>query len=498
MVLNRLMNESGVAMVTVLFIAAVLTAVSTAGVYVTIQELRATSDDRRGAQSLAFAEAGIDQILVRLRNGSLGWGDIAAAGCTVSTPDGTITYPPISLSGNVAGSAGTYDAELTVYNRDAANPADRLPPSACPSTFPSPAEGARYFAITSTGSQPAAQRVVRQVIQIRPLGLPIAIYAIERVDGNGTTIMDSISMITEGVISKRDQFGFRGTDPYYSLWDFYGGSNSKTTKIPAAAHARGQITYGPASSLLEHRPGFEANCEANEKGTVEQSLWDGSGTAELDQLTRGCAGWVSPGAPAPASGTWPPTAKFDEAALERVAPRPDLSERDYQALRSAAKSNGIYCVPAPSSKLTCTYPGGSSTENMTFENNNPIFSTVPNDFVFYVDFPTEGDPFGGSKTITWKRSVQPCSYDQAISRSVVIVIRNGSISMEGGSYIVGAMLIPEGMVTNKGEFTLEGTVIAQRLDVRGSATFKMTPCWVNNLPGPFLDTIPATWSEIDR
>ncbi len=485
MALNRVMNERGVAMVTVLFIAAVLTAVSTAGVYVTIQEFRATSDDRRGAQSLAFAEAGIDQVLVRLRNGSLGWGDIAAAGCTVSTPDGTITYPPITLTGNVAGSAGTYEAVLTVSG-------------ACPATFPSPADGAREFAITSTGKQPAAQRVVRQVIQVRPLGLPIAIYAIERVDGNGTTIMDSISMITEGVISKRDQFGFSGTDPYYSLWDFYGGSNSDTTKIPAAAHARGQITYGPASSLLEHRNGFEPNCEANKNGTPEQSLWDGSGTAQLDTLTRGCPGWVSPGAPAPATGTWPPTSKFDEEALERVAPRPNLSERDYQALRSAAKSNGIYCVPAPSNQLTCTYPGGSSTENMTFEDNNPIFSTVAKDFVFYVDFPTEGDPYGGSKTITWKRNVRPCSYDQAISRSVVIVIRNGSISMEGGSYIVGAMLIPEGMVTNKGEFTLEGTIIARRLDVRGSATFKMTPCWVNNLPGPFLDTIPATWSEIDR
>ena len=34
--------------------------------------------------------------------------------------------------------------------------------------------------MTSTGSQPTARRVVRQVIDIRPLGLPIGIYAATR------------------------------------------------------------------------------------------------------------------------------------------------------------------------------------------------------------------------------------------------------------------------------------------------------------------------------
>lgn len=486
---REMKNERGVAMVTVLFVAAVLTVVSSGGAYVTIQEFRASNDDRTGAQSLAFAEAGIDQLLVKLRGGSLGWGDIAAAGCTVSTPEGTITYPPIQVHGAVAASGGSYAAEMTVYNPNALNPADRLPPAACPAAFPSPRDGERFFAITSVGSQPAARRVVQQVIKIQPLGLPVGIYAIERIDSNGTTIMDSISMITEGVVSKRDQLGFEGIDPYYTLADFYGPGHSSTTHIPAAVHARGQITYGPASSLLEHRPGFEPNCVANPKGDAAQSLWDGSGTAEQAEITSGCAAWVD--------GTHPPTSKFDEAALRRVAPQPNLSERDYQALRDAAKSSGIYCVPS-SGKLACSYPGGSSLETMTFESTNPIFGTVPNDFVFYVDFPTSGDPYGGAKTITWKRSVEPCSYNQTINRSVVLVIRNGSVSMEGGSHTVGALLFPEGMFTNKGSFTHEGTILARRLDVRGSATFSMTSCWVDNLPGPFLEAVPAGWSEIDR
>lgn len=484
--LDHMKSERGVAMVTVLFVAAVLTVVSSASAFVAVQEFRAARDDRTGVQALAFAEAGIDQLLVKLKDGSVGWGHIAAAGCTVN---GT-SYPAIEVSGNVASSVGSYVARLTVYNPTAANPVDRIPPAACPSSFPDPRAGERYFAITSVGSQPAARRTVRQVVQIRPLGLPIAIYAIESVEGNGTTVMNSISMITEGVISKRDQMGFNGTDPYYTLADFYGPSYSATTKIPAAAHARGQISYGPASSLLEHRPGFEPNCVANSSGgTAGQSLWDGSGTAALAEITSGCTGWLSR----------PPTSQFDAIALKRVAPRPNLTERDYQTLRDAAKSSGVYCVPAPSNKLNCTRQGTPyGIVDTTFENNNPIFNTLPNSYVFYVDYPTAGDPYEGPKTITWKRTVAPCTDNPTTSKSAVIIVRNGSMSMEGGAYIVGALFLPEGKFTNKGSFTLEGTIIARRLDIRGSATFSMTPCWVNNLPGPFLETIPAGWSEIDR
>lgn len=477
MICKGVRSERGIAMVTVLFIGAVLSVVASTAGFVAVQEFQATGDDQTGAQSLAYAEAGVDRLLNKLTDGSVGWGQIAAAGCTV----GGVTYPAIEISGNVGDSGGEYDARFTVKD-------------ACPTTFPSPQGQEQEFVITSEGSQPAARRVVQQVVRIRPIGLPIGIYAFERVDANGSVTMESMSMITEGVIKRRDDMGFSGTDPYYTLAAFYGPGNSTTTKIPAAAHALGQITYGPNSSLLEHRlPGFEPNCEAN-RGTTplltQQSLWDGSGTAKLESLTTGCSEW----------STRPPTAKFDAEALTRVAPQPNLTERDYQGLADAAKANGIYCEPAPANKLRCVKQGVpySPDINMTLENNNPIFTGLPNNYVAYFDFPTTGDQFGTAKTITWKRSVSPCSNDPDLHRSAVIVVRNGSISMEGGTHVVGALLLPEGQFTNKGSFTLEGTIIAQRLDIRGGATFTMTECWVKNLPGPFLSAVPVSWSEIDR
>jgi hypothetical protein len=191
---------------------------------------------------------------------------------------------------------------------------------------------------------------------------------------------------------------------------------------------------------------------------------------------------------------------FDEAARKRVAPKPNLTERDYQTLRDAAKSSGVYCVPSGNpNELSCTKQGASvGNVGASFGDGDPIFTGLPNSYIFYVDYPTTGDPYAGTNTITWKHTVAPCTDDPATSKSVVVVIRNGSVSMEGSAHIVGALLLPEGLFTNKGTFTHEGTIIARRLDIRGNATFSMTPCWVNNLPGPFMESIPAGWSEIDR
>lgn len=476
--------ERGIAMVTVMLVGATLTAVSSAGAFITINEFRATNEDRAGAQSLGFAEAGIDRMMLALRDGSITWNNISSAGCTV----GGITYPPLQVSGNVGDGGGSYVATMRVYDPDASSSADRFPPTACSSASTDPQAGPHHFVIESVGSQPAARRVVRQVILIEPIGLPVGIYAYERIYGNGTVNMENISMISEGVMERRDDFAFTGTDPYYTLNHFF--ANGSTTKIPAAAHSIGQITYGPASKLIEHRSGFEPNCEANPKGTAGQSLWDSSGTAVQGSISSGCTGWTD----------YPPRSSFTQGDLEAAAPTPTLSEKDYMTLAEAAKAKGLYCKPsATSGKISCIKMGVLQGDvDMTIEGNSPLVTGLPNNFIAFFDFPAAGDPFDGSKTITWKPSVRDCSVNPEQNRSVVLIVRNGSLSSEGGSYNVGAMIIPEGQLTNKGTFTVEGTIIAKRIAVGGTVTFKLTDCWVRNLPGPFLDVFPTTWSEVDR
>lgn len=508
-VLSNLRSQRGVAMVTVLLVAAALTATASAAAFVTIEEFGATDADRKAAQAMSYAEAGVDRMMLEIRKGNLTWNHISLAGCDAD-------HPVIELQGSLG--AGTYRTTLEVFDRDPASglPADRFRPTACAQASTNP-RGVHYFLITSTGQQPAARRVIRQAVDIQALGLPVGIYAYERVDANGAINLQNISVITEGTVTNRDNMGFRGTDPYYRLGDFYGSRVDATTganQIPAAIHAKGAITYGAASKLNEHRTNFEPNCEANRSpphGTAEQSLWDGSGTAVIGQLTQDCGGWPGSGyigvngveGPIVTSTTLqPPTSRFTEEDRRSVAPSPTLSEQDYLTLREAAKANGLYCAGSTANSLSCleggvaALPAPTGGQITSDQLNHP---NIPNNFVVFIDFPANGtDPF--TRAVQWTGGTQigPCNPDPANHRSAVWVVRNGSFDSSGGARITGAMLIPEGQFESSGNFTMEGTIIARRFVSKGTMTMRMSECWLQNLPGPFLDVTPAGWSEVDR
>lgn len=497
-------NERGVAMVTVLLVGAALTAMTSAAAFVTIEEFGATQADRNAAQALSYAEAGIDRMLLKIRNNDFTWGNISLAGCDAA-------HPVIQIEGSIP--PGTYRTTLEVYDAAAATVANRFRPAACTSASSSIGpDTIRTFLITSTGQQPQSRRLVRQVVEIKPLGLPVGVYAYDRVDVNGTVNLENISLISEKSVYNRDNLQFYGTDPYYKLSSFYPGSLDAATgekQIPAAAHAKVALYYGPASKLTEHREPraqYEPNCEAN-KGAVEQSLWDGSGTAILTSITRDCPNWPGSGYvtatnknPPIVTGTeyQPPRARFTETDRQSVAPTPNLSEQDYLTLRTAAKQTGLYC--SGSTTLTCSAAGGT---NSTLTGNQIQSTTLApiaaKSFVVYIDFANDGiDPF--ARDVLWSGGgfFGPCASNPADNRSAVIIVRRGSFRMSGGAEINGALLIPEGAIRSTGGFTLEGTMITRRLEIFGSATVRMSPCWILNMPGPFLDVTSTTWNEVDR
>src|SRR5918994_3207702 len=151
--IRRLGDQRGVTMITVLFIGAALTALTSTAMFVTIQEFRAGTDDKKAAEALAYAEAGIDRMIQHIRLNT-NFGTLRRAGCGTT----------VTVNGNIGGQANrTYAAELAVWNGNAANPADRLPPAACSvaphnSTHPR-STVPRLLAITSTGEHPTARRV---------------------------------------------------------------------------------------------------------------------------------------------------------------------------------------------------------------------------------------------------------------------------------------------------------------------------------------------------
>lgn len=494
--------QRGVAMVTVLLVAAALTAVTAAAAFVTVEEFGADRADRNAAQALSYAEAGIDRMMLEIRKGNLTWNNLSFAGCYGN--------PKIALSGSLGN--GTYSTELEVYDRQAAVPSARFIPTACNTASTSPL-GTHSFLITSTGLQ-RARRVIRQVVDIKPLGIPVGIYAYDRVDANGTVNLQNISVVTEGTVTNRDNLGFKGTDPYYTLGAFYGtkvAPANANLKMPSAMHAKGAITWGAASKANEHPP--EPNCDdnVNKKGTVDQQMWDSSGTAVQETISSGCvpswpgSGYVDEQGNLEGSILTPntvlaPTSKFTEDDRKRVAPQPTLTEQDYLTLREAAKANGVYCTPV-GNNLSCL-EGGVVTNSVTgyqLSNAEMDHPNIPNTFVVYIDFPGDGtDTYARSVKWIGNEVIGPCNTNPLNHRSVVWVIRNGSFDSAGGAKITGAMLIPEGQFQSSGNFILEGTIIARRFLSIGTMTIRLSDCWVRNLPGPFLDVTPVSWTQVDR
>lgn len=498
--MKRLRSEAGVAMVTVLLVGAVMTVVSSGAAYVTIREFQSGQSDRKASEALAFAESGVDRLLLELRrNPKLNWNRVSEAGCK---------YEPVALPKGNLGDQRSYEAYLTVYHPDLAGAA-RLPAlhtwtkdgdawnaswndgaTLCTDTTrPGPEPGGpqvpQYFAITATGEHPTATRVVRQVVRIGARGFPVGLYA-ESVDvQGGHPTAKNVSLVTPGDVVSRENLSFTGTDAYYKLGDFWEGE-SMSIAAPAAVHARGSIYCKKQqcdNDLLEHPDPL--NC-AFDNG---QSQWDQSGGgASLSGLAK-CPLWTgSPAGP-------PPYSSFSEADLARAAPKPRLTEQDYANLKESAKEFGLYC--AVDATYVCTTPSGPYSTN----GNIQSVPGVGNNYVAYFDFPSSGDPFSPQRTIQWKAEVAPCNLDPTLTHSVIIVVRYGSVSLTGGGTVVGAFFAPEGEISLRGtgsDVKIEGSAIAKKFDFGGNAQIELTDCWVKNLPIGYLGVTPETFSEVDR
>jgi hypothetical protein len=492
-VLNPRTNQRGVAMMTVIFVAAALLVVSSTAAFVTVREFRAGSDDRKATEALAYAEAGIDRMIHYIRDsGTVNSGDISKAGCD-AVNNKAITIPTSNIG------RGTFTASAYLYEPNGPTPVDKLAKThprnngasdfACLQAGLTGSKRTTYLAIESIGEHPAAKRVVQQVVKVTPRGLPVGIRA-DDITVTGTAQTIGISMVTPNKILGRDKITFTGTDPYYKVGDFwpdgpYPPSITALTPIPSAAHAVGGIMLKQNNTNPEFENGPK-NCTAN--GPNGQSLWDSDGWKTLaahSPITSGCVGQTG----------YPPNSYFTAEDLERVQPHA-LDETDHRALKESAKSYGIYCSISGTTE-TCTKQGVPFAHSGNWQDGDvaSLFAAGTRNFIAYIEF-TSGS--GLSNSISWKASAWPCSDDPAVNKSIVVVVRNGGLSLESGAMVNGALLLPDGEFKYSGGPTLNGTILAKRFTVSGNATFSLDECWVRNMPGPFTTVTPVHWSELDR
>lgn len=489
--MQTLRDQRGVAMTTVLLVGAALTALTSVAAFTTVQELRAGSDDRKASEALSIAEAGVDRMLEYIRSGTIGWGHLRLAGCDADHP--VLKLPSEQGWLDPAG-VRYFQVELKVWS---------ITPGVDPCVGRSTdlrSNQTLYFAITSTGFHPAATRVIRQLITIGPLNLPIGIYA-ERAAANGSVNMRRISLITPGNVTGRQFIAFTGNDPYYTKGKFWPGisttGNDAAQAVPAGVHAVGSIYLKNENqaNAVEHTLGAPLNCTANNGGggTTGQSQWDQSGGGgDISATTPSCGGQST----AP-----PPRSLFTQADLAAVTPNPSLSDQDYLTLKQSAKRDGIYCFFPTGGGEQCTVLGASFTLSGTIQQTQVDQVIARNrTFVAYFDYQDPTKALSGNQ-VHWKANVSPCDERPAYHTSVVAIVRNGSMQVEAATtpqFTNGTFILPEGRFRSSGTQTINGTIIAKEFENTGNGTFSMNECWVNNMPGPFLNITPGQWMEVDR
>jgi hypothetical protein len=456
-------------MVTVILVGAALTVLASTAAFMAIQNLRASTDDRKAASALAYAEAGIDRVMLEVTKPAVTWKDLAQS-C-----GGSATF---NRSGDLGD--GSYNATMTVSD------AQGNPAATCPATG-LPRYGApQYFTITSTGTSPQATRVVRQIVKVTGAGLPVGVFA-DSATISGNPQMKS-SFISNRDIVGRDRIGFIGNDPYYRLSDFWPGLSSSTA-APTGAHSTGVIYAGGTS---EHSAAIPLNCDANrttgsDPGGPGQSQWDQSGSgATIPAGTPSCGGQTL----AP-----PPTSKFTAADLERVKPSDEpayLSDQQYLTLKDEAKRNGIYCFIPTTGSPSCTKLGAAWSVSLTSGIDTTDLSGMAANFVAYFDY-QDISKATTDNLIHWKATWWSC----ATGKSAFVIVRNGSFRIESPQ-LTGTLVVPEGRVDNQGSFEFNGTVLAKTMETNGNGTFEVDSCWVDHMPGSWMAYSSYRWHELDR
>jgi hypothetical protein len=476
-------DEDGLGIVTVVFLAAVLTALIITAVAVTTSNMDNTRRDRQALSSLATSEAGVSQAVMYLRGGSLQKldcmeplpGDPPAGTCTSATQGWTSAANPKQV--RVDGVAGACTTGANCFKVWIGTIKPYVPN--CPERrIPSIGTCSGIYRIHSTGladSGPSA-RAVDVDVQVTPYPFPIGVFA-ESFSGNGTPGIHSESVFTNGCIKNRQDDSKNGSGFQFE-WD---STNNRPVMDlvydqPSAAHATGDIS------------------------TSNNSCGSGSGGAPIHNTVQKCNAtfpWDQSGSGGDLSGTpcnglykradgsfYPTTSNFNSTDLATYGYRPrGLTDAQYKALLSQAQSQGTYNIAtsAVSSTLT-TLANAGITSPVLFWDNQDVALKLS-------DFPD-----------TFKRPLNQPATCTASSVTIVVSGSGNDLNYSGGNtapFLSASIFVPDGKITGQGGYNIIGTVFANEIDLGGNPDYYMDQCFASNPPGALLDVKATDWREAD-
>jgi hypothetical protein len=483
-------GDSGIGIVTVVFVGAVLTALVATVTVVTVNNLGNTQRDRQALAALATSEAGVAQALQFLRGGNLGAltctepaaGTLPGPTCQGAGPSWVSATNPMTVSvetgpGPCTTGSDCFEVWIGTVSPYVPNCPGRhaTPPPRCYGEY-------RIHSTGVSGYGPSARQVAVDV-KVSPYPFPIGVFA-ETFSGNGNIGIHRESVFTNGCISNRQVDSHSGSG-FQFAWD--SANNRPVLDLiydqPAAAHATGSISTSNTSCGFAGGGGpihQESKQNPTPVACNPDFRFDQDGDGGTLTPGDGCYGeYVR------SDGTvYPTTSKFAAAELQKYMYRPrGLTDAQYDALRTQAQAQGTYNIGTGSinSALTNLLSAGITSPVLFWDNGDVSLHQS--------DFPA-----------AFSRAVNETATCTTNSVTIVVTGQNHDLAYQGGNtepYLVASIFVPDGQLTGSGGRNTIGTVFAETIDLGGSIDFHMDPCFAANPPGATLDVEVTNWREDD-
>jgi hypothetical protein len=446
MLLSRLRrNDEGVALISVLLVGATLVALGVTALSVATTNLNDSGRDRLGGSALASSESGVAQAIELMKQLSLQ--DLACSTATTVCPVDPVTGTglgnkdhPVSVQLPNGRQAQVWVETVQGYD---------------------PAAGRRVgtykiHAVGMAGVGPG-KRSLEVSVSAKPFSFPIGIFTESNANYGGNGDIVTTSMFSKACIDSRDKIVFSGTDAFYGTKAAANSTTYITAKNDNSCSDGASSSQGIHATSACNTTVPAYNDRDSQGGTISSPCQTGTGTSKFtlaDLVSE--TGYIDKG----------------------------LTPGQYAQLAAAAKAQHHY-YPDPSFVWPCyfTCPTGRTPEL------NPVV---------YINGDVDKPPLDD---YAWRAhaSATDCS---VVQPSVIMVVRNGDFTLNGGRSYTGNFFVPDGpskgFIKGTGGGILYGTVFAYSIKLTGGAHMELHPCQVKAFSSRLLDIQVSRFHEVDR
>lgn len=456
-------RDRGSAMIIVVSMVVLVTALAAIGTSVAISDQSGSNQSQKAGRALNAAEAGVSQAVNYIRaNGT------RKLKCNLTTCPTNAWSEQNPVTANVA--AG---AKWTAWIK--------------PLSVGDPADGdSDTYLVRSTGSAGGpAERVVETEVTVSPIGLPMGIFG-RTINLGGTVDIRQISMFSTGCVYKRGK-----VEVDFPL-EFDAAYN-----VPSAVHSSQIITtsqgtgqYCPNTAQPIHRTNvgnLSLPLFCNTAYPHDQDRLGGSLTSSplcLNQvlgnpsyLARDLDGDNLPDI----DGSF----IRDERAMLKAfgIKRPALTDAQIEQLKVTAQAQGNYHT-------------ATNTWNGTVNGNHAVLF-----FDVGTNATVDLSPLGSSM---WARArIMNVADPLCIDASLLVVVQGGNAKMDSNMNLAAAVYMaggaPGGRLT-KGNGTVNhvGMLYADTLDFTGNIGISLDSCYMANPHPGLFDVSAGSYRELDR